>query len=149
MKSLSSSSVQCGLLVNFLFKMSQIFSAGLSSGQYGGKKTSLMSSGTRSAFALWNALLSNTIILNTSGLWREYSSRNARKFPLSQFGISSRILVAVYWENGAKQVDSLKYLVERANCLYPSCGKRLAVAGEKPEPTLILEMQVYGRILQV
>ena len=73
MNMLSSFKVLNNLLVKDLLRCADIFSAGLSSGLYGGKKISAMLLGMINVFALWNALLSSTMILNSSGLCLENS----------------------------------------------------------------------------
>ena len=89
MKLLTSSRVLQNRLVNFLFINAHIFSAGLSSGLYGGKKSRTIFSGTFNLAALWKAPLSNTIILNSSGLCLDISSRNNWKHSVLQLGSSS------------------------------------------------------------
>ena len=63
------------LLLKSLLNFAHIFSAGFNSGLYGGRKTRQMLSGTLSDFALWKAPLSKTIILHSSGLCLDISSR--------------------------------------------------------------------------
>ena len=74
-KSERASSVLKRRFEKFLFKACHIFSAGLSSGLYGGINTRAMFGGTSRQVALWNAPLSNTTILNSSALCWENKSR--------------------------------------------------------------------------
>lgn len=68
---LISSSVLKILLVNFRLRECHIFSAGLSSGLYGGRNSNAMLWGMLSFFALCKAPLSSTTILNCSLLCSE------------------------------------------------------------------------------
>jgi len=66
MNTMSASNVLNNLLVKALLRYAHIFSAGLSSGIYGGKKMNAMFSEMISTFPLWKEPLSSTIILNSS-----------------------------------------------------------------------------------
>jgi len=66
-KSLSTSRELNSLFVNVLLNPAHIFSAGLSSGLYGGKNSNAMFAGMIKDLALWKAPLSSTITLNSSG----------------------------------------------------------------------------------
>lgn len=102
MNSLTSSRVLHSMLVNFLLNIAHMFSAGLSSGLCGGIKSSTILSGTSSALALWNAPLSSTKILNSSGFLLESSSRNNWKLSVLQCGSSSKKLSPSIGENAPK-----------------------------------------------
>lgn len=83
-----SSKVLNNRLVNCLLNLAQIFSAGLSSGLYGGRNTKATFKGICRHFALWNDPLSRTRILNSNGSILENSSRKAWNESLLQQGIS-------------------------------------------------------------
>ena len=80
------------MLLYFLLKKAQIFSAGFSSGEYGGKKINPIFSGITKALDLWNAPLSRTIILNSFGFCFANSFKKIWKLFESQFGSSKRNL---------------------------------------------------------
>lgn len=103
MNALSSSKVLWSLLVNFLFRVAHISSAGFSSGLYGGKNIRPILSGTLKVFALWNAPLSSTITLNSPGSRAENPSRKTWKLSALQLGISNRKLSPFMGENAPKR----------------------------------------------
>ena len=84
--------------MNFLLSIAHIFSAGLSSGLYGGRNISPILSGIVKDLALWNAPLSRTIILNSVGFCNENSFKNSWKLAALQLGISNKNLHPVIGE---------------------------------------------------
>ena len=75
MKSLTSSRVLWSLPEKARFILHHIFSAGFSSGEYGGIKSKRILVGIFSFATLWNAPLSSNMILNSSGFSFENSSK--------------------------------------------------------------------------
>jgi hypothetical protein len=63
------------LQTNSLFKSHHTFSAGFSSGLYGGKKIRTILRGISNDFDLWNDPLSKTTTFNSEGFILENSSR--------------------------------------------------------------------------
>src|SRR5450759_2380704 len=88
---------------NCLLYFAHIFSAGFSSGLYGGKKMRAIFSGIISFFALWKAPLSSTTILNSSGFWFDKLFKKIWKFSPLQLGSISCKLSPVMGEKAPKR----------------------------------------------
>ena len=81
------------------FSSRHIFSAGLSSGLYGGMNSKAIFWGTFNCAALWKAPLSRMMILNSSGVCLENSSRDNWKQSVLHLGSSKVKCVPVTGEN--------------------------------------------------
>ena len=90
-------------LVKGLLNQAQICSAGLSSGQYGGKKIKAMLFGILSFLALWKAPLSSTISLSSFGSSFEKLSKKIWKVTELQKGSSNKNLFPLIGEKAPKR----------------------------------------------
>lgn len=79
------------------------FSAGLGSGQYGGKKSNVMFLGICNVDALWKAPLSSTIILYSVGFVSENRLRKSWNIAELQYGSSNWNWTPVTGENAPKK----------------------------------------------